>query len=288
MRTITRLTGIRGDAAIARLSAIVPEAEVSVLSIFIELDEGDPRLKRVLYVAREFGWQDRRDPPIEGREPRYYRRRSWRVYDDSDLDPCQLLTMEGLVADFDVIASSSSKDERLRVDVDRCGLPEHLDVSITGGSGLIVPDRVYRVMHALPLRRLLFRPTVPYDRRGWPERESAWEDIGPPWWEITSDLKMPPVAPSLMVLDHKKKPVDRSYNKLTIVKDPTNMYLGRPELRYLRSELPPLDSFDAALSYEHSGCAIHGARLIVSQRLRRAWIDAGFKADWMPVHIEEG
>lgn len=287
MRTITQLTGIRGEAEIARLSAIVPEAEV-IRSIFIEIDEADPRLERVLEVLRELGWQDRRDPPIEGQEPRYYSRLSWRVYDDRDLDPHQLLTMEGLVADFDVFASTTSADGRLRVYVTPEGLPEDLDVSITGGSALIVPDRVYRVMRALPMHRLFFRPTVPYECRGYPEHECAWEDIGPPWWEITSDLTMPPLAPSLLVLDHKKKPVDRRFNKLTIVIDPANLYLGTPELRYLRSELPPLDSFDAALSYEHSGSVIHGSRLVVSQRLRQAWIAAGFKADWMPVHIEEG
>jgi len=111
---------------------------------------------------------------------------------------------------------------------------------------------------------------------------------GGPFWEVTSDFILPPVSPSVELLDKSGKRVWPG--SVASVSRVGGLY-NSPELHYRASDLRAIDSFDIAKTYESFGIAGTERKpdycpIIVSKKFYELCQHHNFKVDWLPVHID--
>src|SRR5206468_10103430 len=99
-------------------------------------------------------------------------------------------------------------------------------------------------------KHLRFRPTI-LAREAYPEWEALdWADVGPPYWELTSDLLLPPLAPSCKMFDQDGNPFTGDYsNGCYLIEGIYKL----PELHYKASAIATAEPFDVALTLEKFG-----------------------------------
>ncbi|TVQ33159.1 MAG: hypothetical protein EA376_03640 [Phycisphaeraceae bacterium] len=149
----------------------------------------------------------------------------------------------------------------------------------------IVSDRVKRAVESADLRHIAIHPVALVRGRGRPDDPRlSWEDHGDPWWELTSDLALPPLSPSVQVVAQDNSPfVSYETQNLEIREG----HYQIPELHYVRSEIEEREPFDLALTHEHFGKPPFQQRKIASQRLYQLFQEHGFKASWIPVRLDD-
>jgi hypothetical protein len=135
------------------------------------------------------------------------------------------------------------------------------------------------------MRHVTFRPTILVRGKGRPEDPQVpWEKFGEPWWELSSDLTLPPLSPTVKVVAQDGRPFI-GYEKQNLeIREGHYMY---PELHYLRREIERCDPFDLGLSYEHLGKPPFQQMKVASQRLYRLFAEQKLKASWTPVRLDE-
>jgi len=160
---------------------------------------------------------------------------------------------------------------------------------------LAAPDAVVRKLRDSELSRLLLRPThlTRWVRKdGQPTlRYLSWGgDNPPPWWEVTSDLELPALAPSVKLIDTRTgEPADERSGSCFLHEDS----FAFPQLRYRREDLERMPPFDIACTQERFDRGYIWVRppsaraRVVSQRFRQFCLKAGIKASFVPVQIEE-
>lgn len=147
------------------------------------------------------------------------------------------------------------------------------------------------------LSHLQFRPTqvwsdtdtvlvdtkpVTFVPRTPPPRCLSWDEIGEePWWEMTSDLVLPRVAPSMPLGSQEGDSQERTFGVWVYNNNPVW------ELNYRDEDLKQVEPFDAALTFERwRGSRDENRFLIVSQRFRQAVLKHGLGMGFVPVHVE--
>lgn len=107
------------------------------------------------------------------------------------------------------------------------------------------------------------------------------------WWELESDLELPPVAPSVQLVTRDYKPFRGDFTEGCQRIEDLQMY---PELHYRRSDLDRFGPFDVARTHEHffpKGPAPMHRAMIVSQKFYRVCYDNDFRTRFLPVHIDD-
>ena len=148
----------------------------------------------------------------------------------------------------------------------------------------IVPERIKRQLEAAGLLRMVFRQVVPMTAPmdGDP---TTWSKTREPWWELRSDLVMPPLSATAQLRDMNARPIQNGdFSRGVILFDDFCSY---PERHYPSSALRSMPPFDLARSFEPSGYPEHDYHfLIASRRFYEFARENEFDVRWVPVRID--
>ena len=286
MRTRIRIEGIarqwQGNEVVARLTAIVPEGRLgSDRHMFrADLPIEDSRVEALLEVLQEAGlmpWTDKARMPNRKQE---YVLSYRRVYEPAELAAAEYLELyPGPVTSVDGDRRAGARtitmiEEPGKADICMVGLKSHAFVAV---------QRARDVLEAANLKGLHFLPV-----------EKAYESVDydlfdeeDTWWELESDLQLPPLSPSMNLETRDGRPFTGDFADGCLRRDGLYTYA---ELHYRRSDLERFGPFDAARTYEqfHSrGPAPSERALVVSQKFYQTCVANNINARFVPVRIDE-
>lgn len=278
---------------LADISRLYPEGAVDHCRFATRLPRDDPRTKEVL------NWLER-----EGYRPwnyqgtlnyaHEYMLTFIREYEPSDFERAEYA--EFWPVDIMDRVLACDRDERGYLTIER---PTLKDARLTGMNlvsatygRILVLEHVRDILLEGDFRHLLFRPTVLVKGRGTgPGRATTipWEDfkVSKPWWELTSDLVLPPLSPSMDLRDDKGNPIPPGDCSKGC--SPRDGFYNHAERRYRRGDLAKVDLFDVALTFENFGTRGHTETrgTIVSKRFYDYCVQKRLNARWAPVRIDE-
>ncbi|CAG1002008.1 hypothetical protein PHYC_02961 [Phycisphaerales bacterium] len=243
---------------------------------------GHPRLKEILEFLADHGWYPGRGW-FQRRGPKEYWLRIKRHYDKKDFDAFEYLIFGGGGTPWSGGRVPQSPHlllsmKNMKVD----------DVRMVGMQGRVVPERVRRILEAEQIRHIVFLPTLLAP--GWPtafDRFMSWEDMHEePWWEIQSDLRLPPLSSRCRLVDAAGEPYNPHGPFKGLYVEEGNY--ENPEMHYRASDLAQLPSFDIALTHENFGAGNRDeiGTLVVSQRFRQVCIKHNLKVGFWPVRVD--
>lgn len=264
------------------LFAVYPEgrhgpegSESGYYDFFLPTD--DPRLQRFLDTLKRHGVT-----PINVFEPRSpspkYSLRLSRLYDQSDLDAADFLTPNPEPY-FD--AGRTAEGLLLLVIEDvRDGIETTADIAAAGGMGTAVSDRLRRRIEQEQFVGVQFRETA--------LDEPLDEPLPTPYWELVSDIALPPLSKRNHLYNEVDQHFDGDYSKWWYVREgtqiPDALYFP-PELHYDAADLEPVRPFDVAQTQERIGGG-QERDLVVSQRFYQFCQAENLPVKWMPVRID--
>lgn len=268
----------------SRLAEIYPEGDSSAL-FHLRLPEDDPRTQMVMEELRRSGWDSSTNKSASADSSHRYWSAFWREYSHEDLVRCKWLLPLPLGS---AIGLTRDVGGHIELDLTIRGFPEGCDLAGTGNTWSVIPDRVKCQLEPLGLRHVSFRETVLNDVRDGPGVPLAWNDYpeSEPWWELSSDLVLPPMSPKMVILDWNKSRVSRGYEGPCFLKDPDDPRVRYPEPHYRMDDLRSVGDWDLALTFERTAARDDARLLIASKRFYDAWWERGLKADWVPVRLD--
>lgn len=290
MRIIVSATGINLEKeAIDALSRIYPEGRRGQYHFGFRLPQEDSRVHAIIKWLAAAGLHprsvDRQGPLDRSKE---YLMRLHREYDPLDLEKSEY---------FELIPSSQTeglfRNDRGEIKIDGRELQPSADFASTKLSWIIVPDRVKRLLQQSDLHHIAFRPTVLVGGLLAKDHKEPvpWEVYGEPWWELTSELILPPLSPSVDLRDANGQPLPYGSNNFSNGCHLREGLYSHPELHYPKRDLQAIEPFDAALTYEpfgNKGVPLDWRKLVVSRRFREVCLEHEWNTDWVPVRIDEG
>ncbi len=142
------------------------------------------------------------------------------------------------------------------------------------------------------LRGVVLKPTQAFDTLSDPGDPpmGSWEELGlDPYYELTSDLVLPPLNPKI----HARKPA--GVDPATGVRTYSGWVMSQSELfpkvgyHYRAEDLSAVGPFDLARTCEPllGGREEDPGDMIFSQRVRSICASCGFDQEWWPVWIDE-
>ena len=213
-----------------------------------------------------------------------------RIYDAFDWESADYLQLWPSVLD-DVI-HDSGRDESGRMMLYRRSLREQRALDFARGEieAILIPERVKRLLEKDSLKHVVFKPTIAVKGTGLAKEcqaPLAWTEVGtPPWWELSSDLVLPPLSPSMDLRDDKGNPIAPGDCSKGCV--PKEGHFNHAELHYRQRDLAAVEPFDVALTFETFGPRGPTKRpsLIASQHFYRVCVDHGLSTNWIPVRVD--
>ena len=131
---------------------------------------------------------------------------------------------------------------------------------------------------------LKFRPAILMEKAHLPASRTqiAWEDWGSePWYQIISDLRLPPLAPTMDLRDVNRQP---ARERGVWPREGSYVFA---ELHYLEHDIRALGPFDVAMTHEMMyGYNETFRRLIVSQRFYQLARELGLAWEFLPVRLD--
>lgn len=238
-------------------------------------------------------------------DPMVYDLTMVREYDHVDLQACEYLELAVWADDSLWSRPDPGRDPDTDLILLPCNMiPVSMDAACIDclghpGGEVVVPNRVKQLIDAdgRGLSHLIVRPTLIQG----PIRKAVRSPPGnkfftleqarkQPWWELESDMTLPPVSPTMYLLGNTKD--DPQYriqpgDKKTYVFRRENPY-NHAEIHYRRSDVRSFPQFDATRTYEHWGPDQRGS-LIVSQNFYQWWTSHGLHGPgvFVPVRIDE-
>jgi hypothetical protein len=155
---------------------------------------------------------------------------------------------------------------------------------------VVVQDQVKQALEDAGLEHVVFKPTILSDAFQPPfpvadRRRVTWQEIGePPWWELSSGVLLPRLAPGVELVDNNGDPfVEGTSKGCWMIED----LFDYPELHYMESDIRRVEPFDCGLTLELLGRNSREANRIrvISQRFYRTCRDRGFVLNCVPVHL---
>lgn len=267
------------------LRAICPKGCKYETSFDVWLATSDATYEDVLSALR--GWGYRQWDYAQAKEyQRDYELRLIRTYDASDWDQAEYL--EPHIEAIDEIYHVG-RDDNGRLILGGKDLVMEQDFEVTIFNEWVAPQRTREVLEKAGLEGLTFKPVVVETDRDasiasktylHPDRDKP--PRGGPWWEIASDIKLPPVSPTMTLTDKKGNPLPPG--------DESVIYLAKEgsynhaELHLRRRDIERMEPFDIASTVERFHV---NPRLIVSNRFYRICSEHGLKMNWTPVRLDE-
>jgi len=285
-----------GDANFNALLRTYPEGQKGDTGHFFEsrLPVDDRRTSQILKLLESIGMRKRRDQTA-GKGIGRFSYNLHRVYATEELSNCEFLEFRPVDGAYH--EAERNTDGSLFVAEGRLaseGWKDRAFISAYGtDSWVFAPAKTKRILDVEELLGLAWRP-VDY----WPSgselepRESLLKRIGRPFWELDSEIDLPPVADTVELRDEEKSVVVPGTRRVGV-------YLidgeyARPELHYKASQIAALGPFDIGRTYENFGTSAAAeyrrdrSKIVVSARFFTACQAHGLQADWLPVHIDPG
>jgi hypothetical protein len=279
MRAVGRILGIRsehvGELTFNELGAIFPEGRNDDHFECV-LDSADVRFRKVLECLLSTGFTPSTHRETPG--PKNFWLKYWREYAPQDLGAADYLQVQ------------PTKFLRCYERND-AGLVKLTPASLSGRSLLSTPrPPVVVVMKTLMDRVLgskargaVFRPTEVVGR-------AAAARLQGQFWEWTSDIYLPPLAPPCTFIDAVTgEQVSADSGRRFVLREgleaPEILYMP-PELHYRFADIQRMEPFDVALVREQFTDA-YSRPLVVSNRIYRLCLELGVSSDWIPVRVDE-
>lgn len=246
-------------------------------------DADDPRLREVMGFLASHGWQ-----PSKGwfgkLGPKEYWLRIKRKYSKSDFDTFQYFIFGGGGSPWE---GGGGVDETPLTVLSTKGMKPD-DIRMVGLQRRVVPQRVRAIFEAEGVRHVTFHATLVAP--GWPTDFSkilTWEEMHEePWWELRSDVVLPPLSPRcrLSDLDGNDYNPDGPFRGLYVEEGNHE----NPEMHYRASDLAKLPEFDVALTRENLGAGNRDeiGTLVCSQRFRKMCQKHKLKVGFWPVRVD--
>jgi len=247
------------------------------------LSEDDPRFQAVIDRLTHAGFQPWSDH-FRKRQSNEYCLRLDREYTAEDLqdvlyfEPRPISYCEGLTRDL---------DGRIEINVDR--LERDAGIAVAFSTLLVVSTQNKTELEHERMQHLGFRPTVLIDEF---EGSIPWSDYGDEYWELTSDLSLPPLSTSCKLLHEDGQVFTGDFPRGCYVEK--GLFL-HGEIRYNASDLATVGEFDFARTREQFGGRNRGYKdidaskgLVASRRFYDFCNARGLGVEWIPVYVEEG
>lgn len=289
MKTKVTIMGIHrkyvGDQLVDDLKEIYKDDKPNHYFSAPHLLEDDPVVKKILDRLSEAGMNPRISKSGKGEidyEKEYIFRR-FHVYEPSDFEGLDYLALNPHEA-----TPAGYRTDGL-IELMRAGLNKTADLMVMGAGWYVVPDRIKAVIESSDLVGPMFRPTRLIDDPGPRKKYFDWqEEFGSTWWELTSEIAMPPLSDTVEVRDRNSQPL-KDRQDFSNGFYPVDGFYARPELHYRRSEMDAMPAFDLAKTYEPMGINEESdARpLIASRRFYDFCREKQIKTEWVPIRIEE-
>ena len=283
---ITGLPSIRENAElIERLVQIYPEG-AQYNSFFMDLVESDQRAVEIFRELERFGFRAWKQNQSQRDRASEYFLDYYREYEASDFDNIDLVRSAPQVQLACKTQRGRDHEGRIGIEFHEPGLPPE-SIATDGHGACLVRDRVRRIIEEIRPQHLFFRETVLVTWWTKVAHPIAWQEFGEePWWEVTSDLTLPPLAPSMVVIHHKtgkRLPRGVGAKVICFARDPDEPRDGEAQFHYCRSEIEASERFDAALTLEKLGSS---CQLVLSRRVYRALLDANIENRWIPCPLD--
>jgi len=272
-------------AQIEHLREILPDAE-SPGGFTTTLPETDDRLRAAVEALRAAGLH-----PWEGhaiRSKTEFVLTFTRHYSAEDLLACPLLE----IAPHGAGHVDGESPRTNSPDVILYETPS-MDIALVGmGRCYVVSAKVYKALLSGGFSDLLWRQaklrpsgTPPDERRSEYQKKINPPKRGP-WWELRSELVLPPLAPSMPLFHTDHTPFTGDFSKGCWRQD--GLYT-HAELRYRAADLEAFGPFDLAHTYEMFEALPreYDRPLVASQRFYQYCLKHGIETSWQPVRIEE-
>ncbi len=275
-------SGVRVFDAVKSVAGALAQAD------FVDLfhDENTPEIQSVLKELDRLGlfpWGYRLLNAGQS-PPRVYLKRI-REYDHSDLSGCEFvqLTPKKRIADsemrppYDDVLSAYAQS-----------FPRGLKIasSFLDAVRLLIPHETREVIDREGFSGVAYREVRLVKKRNSDDRWThdvvtvPWEKRAP-WWELTSSVTMPAVAPGLVVY-HEKQLLPRGCTTLpSLFRD---VDYDDAELRFYAGEVRAISPFDFAMTLERSRGEL-ARYYICSQRMYQFGVAQGWECRWRPVRL---
>jgi len=283
MKTLIMMYGLDeeklGLELFERLVNIYPEAKGKYSFPNIGLDGDDPRSQQVLDCLLEHGFSPSNDLGLRGETE--FGMNLVRQYDSHDLEQASYLVLtpaQFLGSNFTTTATGVVQiPQTSAAATSSIG---HIDYGRT-----LVSQKINEALLKEDMRHLVLRETVALDD----DLLTAEEEKA--FWELTSDLTLPPLSPTMYKVDKSGKMISGANGEEYLLREglsiPDVLYRP-PELRYTSASFSLLPAFDVALTLERAGGGNSQWRsLIVSQRMYQFCTKHSLQIDWQPVRIEK-
>lgn len=269
MRITTVIGGLQRSKVEKRIydqiSVICPEGD-NGRSFRFEFESSDDRLQRIQEVLARGGYKvwDERGYSL----PNEYRVIRNRYYDQDDLEGVEYFK-PWAVASLET-TTQRTPDDVLAVSCDFEG--EVPPIGMVGVDAMAVCDRLKLSMEEAGLAHLVFLPAQVVGENASSIREG--------YWELTSDLRLPPLALGLRLIDGLGGIYEKGKSHACIVDDG----FSPPELHYRASDLARVEPFDLARTSEPIGSK--AGTFVASKRFYDFCKSQNLQMEWVPVRID--
>jgi hypothetical protein len=244
----------------------------------LRLPSDDPRTIRVIERLARAGFTPWTNPFLNPL-PNQYSMKLEHVYEPSDL-----ADVEYFVPMARIYSEGLTRTTTGLIELDAGKLVPDADVAFSDLFKTIVSGRIKEILTSAAPRHLYFKPTV-LTRGGYEDSSIPRQSIGSPFWEVTSDLTLPPLASTCTLLNNEGVECRGDFSSGCFLREGL---FANPEPHYTRESIEASSPFDAALSQERFGIAPkdEDRLLIVSRRFREQLLGAWVEIDWTPVRVD--
>jgi hypothetical protein len=248
-----------------QISELCPEGDNGRRFRF-EFETNDDRLLRIQDILARGGYKvwDEHGYSL----PNEYRLTRNRYYDPGDL--ASVYYCEPWATDSLETANQRTLEGVLAVSSNFEGEPP--PIGMVGVDAMAVSDRLKSSMEEAGLVHLILLPARVVGENASSIRER--------YWELTSDLRLPRLAPNLRLIDGLGGLYEEGKSHACIVDDG----FSPPELHYRASDIARVEPFDLARTHEPIGSK--AGTFVASKRFYEFCRSHSLKMDWVPVRID--
>ncbi len=262
-----------GADVIASLQASFANGVASKRSFVFESDVDD-QIHNVVRAAEALGLVSVASGQVPRRENGEFRVRWSRYYDDADFDAAEWFSLRIPMLDEASRESLWFLEEPVidgsSVTLDRGAdrPPKNIELLVANASHWAIKKKNAEALQLKDLKHLDFAPI------DWPGLQSKW-------CLVYSRVVLPPMAPSMRLIDRNGDEVSPGYAGAVAIKD--HVDYDHAEFHYERADIETAGPFDIARTFEY-GAKDENA-VVVSKRFVEECAILGILLPWVPVRV---